>query len=144
LIGVALSLLSYAWWVYFKEQRQCHAAHCEMAQGKTTRLALLVASVVVGLFLGVNLYTYASPRSHRLTGVPTTGLTQVVIPVAGMTCLTCELTVESSLKRLNGVEHAEANVADNAVHVSYNPTQVSLEDLVAVINKTGYRATRPK
>jgi len=68
----------------------------------------------------------------------------VVIPVEGMTCLTCELTVESSLKRLPGVASAEANVAQQRVTVQYDPAQVTVEQLMAAINQTGYQASRPQ
>lgn len=143
-IGVALALLIYAWRVYFKERRRCRAASCEMKSGKTTKWALLVASLIVFTLTSLNFYTYANQHSSQPRSASTTGLAQVRIPVEGMTCLTCKLTVELSLKRLAGVQEADANVTDSAVHVSYDPTHASLDDLIAAINKTGYRATRPK
>ena len=60
-----------------------------------------------------------------------------------MTCLTCELTIESHLKKLPGVEHVDAHVAEQAAYVQYDPAQISLNDIVEVINKTGYRARSP-
>jgi len=143
-VGVAFVLLSYAWWRYLTEQRRCQTAHCAMEQGQTTRLTLVIASLIVVLFVGVNLSTYASQRSGQPPRGATRGLTQAVIPVEGMTCFTCELTVESSLKRLKGVAYADAKVADHAVYVSYNPAQVNLDDLITAIKHTGYQARQPQ
>jgi len=61
-----------------------------------------------------------------------------------MTCFTCELTVESSLKHLPGVRRVDARVKDAAAYVQYDPAQIKLEDLMTAINETGYRASRPK
>jgi len=145
-LGVALVLLTAAWRRYFQERRRCATDRCEMASGTPTRWTLLVASLVVAAFAGLNVYTFASHRQQTAPtpgGRPTTA-TDVVIPVAGMTCLTCELTVESSLKRLPGVASAEANVAQQRVTVQYDPAQVTVEQLMAAINQTGYQASRPQ
>lgn len=146
-IAAAMAILTFAWRSYLKEAGRCRTAHCEMAQGKTTKTVLILASTVVAAFVGLNLYTYAS--QHRSSsapgGTPTSnrGLASVTIPVEGMTCFTCELTVESSLKKLSGVESADAKVNEAVAYVRYDPTRVSLDALIAAINKTGYRATRP-
>ena len=145
-ILAAIGLLTYAWRSYVKEAHRCRAASCEMAQGTITRIVLIVASVIVTVFVGLNVSTYTS--QHRTAPEPratsTRGeRTSVVIPVEGMTCFTCEFTVESSLKRLPGVERVDAKVNERVAHVNYDPSQVSLEELIAVINKTGYKARRP-
>ncbi|MBI3454890.1 MAG: cation transporter [Candidatus Rokubacteria bacterium] len=146
-IGAAIALLAYAWRSYLKEARRCKTASCEMARGKTTRTMLILASVVVAVFVGLNLYTYASQTHHTssLGTVPRPGqLASVVISVEGMTCFTCELTVESSLKGLPGVQRADAKVKDASAYVEYNPARVNLAQLIATINKTGYKARAPR
>jgi copper chaperone CopZ len=146
-IGAAIALLTYAWRSYLKEARRCKAASCEMARGKTTCTVLTLASVVVAVFVGLNLYTYASqlcptaPQAARAAQGP---LSSVVIPVEGMTCFTCERTVESSVKNLPGVRRVEAKVRESAAYVQYDPAQVTVDALVAAINKTGYHATSPR
>ena len=117
-----------------------------MAQGKTTRTMLTLASVVVATFVGLNMYTYASQRRSVPEPRVDAGhseLASVIIPVDGMTCFTCELTVESSLKGLPGVEQVNAKVNEQAAYVRYDPSQIKLEALIAAINKTGFKATQP-
>ncbi len=145
-LGAAFVLLTVAWRRYFQERRRCATEHCQMASGTPTRWTLLVASLVVTAFAGLNVYTFASQRQQTasIPDSPFGTATEVVIPVAGMTCLTCELTVESSLKRLPGVASADANVAQQRVTVQYDPVQVTVEQLMAAINQTGYKASRPQ
>ena len=146
-IVAAIALLTVAWRSYLKEAGQCRTTRCEMAGGTRTRTALLLASMVVAVFIGLNLYTYASQQrhAHQDTANPTRGqLVSVAIPVEGMTCFTCELTVASSLKRLAGVQSAEAKVNEGTAYVRYDPARVSLDALIAAINKTGYHAKPPR
>lgn len=144
-LGAALILLTVAWRRYFQERRRCATDRCEMASGTPTRWTLLGASLVVAAFAGLNLVTFASQRQQTAStsGGLSATTTEVIIPVEGMTCLTCELTVESSLKKLPGVKSADARVAEQAAYVSYDPSQVGLDDLIEAINKTGYRARSP-
>lgn len=141
---LAVGLLTYGWWMYVKERGRCRTAHCEMPRNKTTRTVLTTASVIVATFVGLNLYTYASQRTTANAPSTSTGLSNIVLPVEGMTCLTCELTIESTLQRLPGVASADASVVQRVVTVSYDPSRVTVEDLVVAINKTGYKTGRPQ
>ena len=137
----AIGLLTYGWRAYVQEKRRCRTAQCEMPRSTTTRAVLLGASVIVAASVGLNLYAHASQRAAT---APPTSEASIVLPVEGMTCLTCELTVESSLKRLPGVASADASVAQQIVTVSYDPAQVTVDKLIAAINQTGYKASRPQ
>ena len=143
----AAALLTVAWRAYVKERRRCDTARCQMAQGHVTKWTLLLASGVVVGFMGLNLITYAS-QQRSSTAHPVQRLaaqtTQVTLPVEGMTCFTCQLTVESSLKRLPGVQDVDAKVTEQAAYVRYDPARVQLDDLIAAINKMGYRAKPPR
>lgn len=69
---------------------------------------------------------------------------QTVIPVEGMTCFSCELQVEHSLKDLEGVGEVKASAPQRSVTMSYDPARVSVEKLVEAVNQTGYRARLPE
>jgi copper chaperone CopZ len=51
--------------------------------------------------------------------------------------------VEFSVKGLPGVHSVDAKVKESAAYVSYDPAQVTVDAVVAAINKTGYKASRP-
>jgi copper chaperone CopZ len=65
-------------------------------------------------------------------------------PVEGMTCFSCEIHVEHSLKKLEGVREVKASSSDHSVTVSYDPAEVAVEKLVEAVNPTGYRARLPE
>jgi len=136
-------LLTVAWRSYLKEKRRCTKEGCRMVKEGTTRSILLFATLIVAVFVGLNLYTYAK-GSSAATPLQKVGEKQVVIPVEGMSCFTCELSVQKALGDLQGVRSSKASAKEGNVAVLYDPIQVSVGDLVEAINKTGYKASFPK
>jgi Cu+-exporting ATPase len=63
---------------------------------------------------------------------------QVSLPVTGMTCANCSLTVERNLKRMEGVESAAVNLATERASVTYDPAVVKEGDFLALIRDIGY------
>jgi P-type Cu+ transporter len=66
------------------------------------------------------------------------------IPITGMTCANCAMTVERTLKKkVPGIVDASVNFASEKARVSYIPSLTSLDDIVAAVEKAGYGAIRP-
>ncbi|MCL7452847.1 MAG: cadmium-translocating P-type ATPase [Anaerolineae bacterium] len=63
---------------------------------------------------------------------------QVSLPVTGMTCANCSLTIERNLKRLDGVQRASVNLATEKASVIYDPSVVKENDFLALIRDIGY------
>ena len=61
--------------------------------------------------------------------------------IGGMTCASCASRVEKKLNKLDGVT-AMVNLATETAHVSF-PDAVTVADLIAVVERTGYTATPP-
>jgi Cu+-exporting ATPase len=66
------------------------------------------------------------------------GPLQIELPIAGLTCGTCVTTVEHGLQGVPGVTEAHVNFALSKAHVTYNPGQAEVSDLVRAIKKSGY------
>ncbi|MBI2166941.1 MAG: cation transporter [Candidatus Omnitrophica bacterium] len=139
ILGAAF-LLAFAWRRYFREKNSCESAHCEMEGKKMTRNVLFFATAVVLTFAGLNLYTFAKGNAGE--NLVKSGA-QVSIPVEGMSCFTCELAVESAVKKLPGIHQAKASAKDKIAWVNYNPQETSLDQIVEAINQTGYQAAEP-
>ena len=74
---------------------------------------------------------------------PDTSATERVdLQIEGMTCASCAARIEKRLNRLEGVE-ASVNYATERAAVRHAP-DVSVEDLVAQVEATGYRASVPQ
>jgi Cu+-exporting ATPase len=72
-------------------------------------------------------------------GVMTMSTTDLVI--GGMTCASCAARVEKKLNKLDGVS-ATVNLATETARVSF-PDAVTVADLIAVVERTGYTAALP-
>ncbi|MEU8005783.1 heavy metal translocating P-type ATPase [Catellatospora sp. NPDC049111] len=66
----------------------------------------------------------------------------IELNIGGMTCATCAGRVEKKLNRVDGVS-ATVNFATETAHVTY-PETVSLDDLIKVVEATGYTAAVPQ
>jgi Cu+-exporting ATPase len=73
----------------------------------------------------------ASPERQRLR-----------LDVEGMTCASCAARIERKLNKLEGVD-ATVNYATEAAAVSFDPSAVSVDDLIATVEAIGYHAALP-
>jgi Cu+-exporting ATPase len=64
------------------------------------------------------------------------------IGVEGMTCASCTARVERALNRLPGVLEAGVNLATERATVRYLPASLGPDELIAVIEETGYATHR--
>jgi Cu+-exporting ATPase len=71
-------------------------------------------------------------------------ITKLTLPVEGMTCASCVARVEKTLKKLDGVEIANVNLATEAVTLSYNSTKLSLDVLAKAVEGAGYKLVLPE
>ena len=62
----------------------------------------------------------------------------VTLPVTGMTCANCALTIQRSLKKVTGVKEANVNFATEQASVSFDLDQVQIKDLTNKIHDAGY------
>ncbi|WP_277426087.1 heavy metal translocating P-type ATPase [Streptomyces sp. ADI96-02] len=62
--------------------------------------------------------------------------------MGGMTCASCAARVEKKLNRMDGVE-ATVNYATEKAKVTYRGEDVSVQDLIATVEATGYTAEEP-
>ncbi|THA62993.1 copper-translocating P-type ATPase [Streptomyces sp. A0642] len=67
---------------------------------------------------------------------------EVELAIGGMTCASCAARIEKKLNRMDGVE-ATVNYATEKARVSYRSEDVSVQDLIATVEKTGYTAHEP-
>jgi P-type Cu+ transporter len=68
----------------------------------------------------------------------------LILPVEGMTCASCVARVEKTLKKIDGVDSANVNLATEAVALSFDPTKTSLDALAKAIEGAGYKLNLPQ
>ena len=65
-------------------------------------------------------------------------LKEISLPVTGMTCAMCVNNVERSLRKADGVDEVQVNLATEKAAVQYDASKLQMRDLVSQIEKSGY------
>jgi Cu+-exporting ATPase len=68
----------------------------------------------------------------------------LTLPVEGMTCASCVLRVEKTLKKVDGVQEASVNLATEKVTLTFDPTKIELPKLARAVEEVGYKLVLPK
>ena len=67
------------------------------------------------------------------------------LPVTGMTCANCAANIERALnKKVKGVTQASVNFASERAAIDFIPDTVTVDEIVAAIEKAGYGAILPE
>ncbi len=64
---------------------------------------------------------------------------QLTLPVIGMTCANCAVTIERNTKKVDGVSEAAVNLASEKVTVIYDPAVASPQAVIERIERAGYQ-----
>ena len=62
----------------------------------------------------------------------------IKLPITGMTCVNCAANIERGVKKLTGVSDASVNFASEQAAVTFDPSQVQIQELLDKINKSGF------
>lgn len=68
------------------------------------------------------------------------GTEHVQIPVVGIDCAACTVTIEKEIKKLPGIKRANVNYSTEKAYVEYRPEEVGVEQIVGAIKSAGYRS----
>jgi Cu+-exporting ATPase len=70
-------------------------------------------------------------------------LTELSLPIVGMTCASCVTRIERFLGRTEGVADAAVNLATERATVHFDPGRIDRGGIVAAIEAAGYEVTAP-
>lgn len=60
--------------------------------------------------------------------------------ITGMTCAACSTRIEKGLNKIEGVASATVNLALEKATIEFNPSEVTIADMIAKVEKLGYGA----
>lgn len=60
--------------------------------------------------------------------------------VSGMSCVNCVKSIENALNNIEGISSVTISLIEKEMKVDYDQTKVSVEKIIAVVNKAGYDA----
>lgn len=96
----------------------------------------LIAAIIVG---SAALVTIGLVGTSSASDAGAETVTKV-FDVEGMTCGGCEVAVKRAVGKLEGVHSVRASHEDGGAEVTYDPGNVSIEQIVKAIEKLGYQA----
>ncbi len=62
----------------------------------------------------------------------------ISLPVTGMSCANCAANIERSLNKLNGVQTANVNFANEKAEVSFDPSELNIGEIISQVKKSGF------
>ncbi len=68
----------------------------------------------------------------------------ITLPISGMTCANCALSVERNVKKLDGIQRVTVNFASEHAVIEFFPKQVQIKEIVGKIEGAGYHVPRVK
>ena len=66
--------------------------------------------------------------------------TKKTLGIKGMTCASCSVSVENSLRKVNGVQNVTINLITEKASVEYDSSQTSVQKLIESVRESGYDA----
>lgn len=60
--------------------------------------------------------------------------------ITGMTCAACATRIEKGLNKMEGVANANVNLALEKATIEFNPSEITIADIIAKVEKLGYGA----
>lgn len=71
---------------------------------------------------------------------PETTFTSTILRAEGFSCPSCVDKIEKQVGRLDGVDRVKVNFASARIEVDHDAARTSVDDLVEVVAKAGYKA----
>ncbi|MGD9732405.1 MAG: heavy metal translocating P-type ATPase [Desulfamplus sp.] len=66
----------------------------------------------------------------------------VTLPITGMNCVNCAANIQRNVSSLNGVKNADVNFAVEQAVISFNPKEITLEEIAAKIDDLGFKVVK--
>ena len=112
-------------------------------------LSLLLVGTLSAAMLGA---TIPALHASRVTaaagglsqGAPSQVVDTLTLHIEGMTCGGCTLATRKVLEKLDGVTKAEVSYEQKRAVVTYDPSKVTVEQMIAAIATLKYKATLAK
>jgi copper chaperone len=67
---------------------------------------------------------------------------EVVLSVPGVSCEHCVKTINETLSALPGVEAVSTDILTKSVHLHYDPSKLSMEQIEMVLDDAGYAVAK--
>lgn len=100
---------------------------------KLSFLVILLAAIAFSCSQSANKKTETKTEAQPIATA------EIVYHVEGMTCEHCEMSIQKGVNELEGISLVKANHLDSTTRVVYDPAKTNAEQIIAAIEKRGYK-----
>jgi len=147
LIGLAVAALSYAWYrsLFPADGAECGPDGICKVENKSFLASRTFLIIITILAIGLMAFPYYSkifyPQADKQTIVVSSdNVQQVAYKVSGMTCPSCEETIQHSVNQLPGIMGTKVDYSLGTASIKYDPSKTGKKAIIKAINATGYKA----
>lgn len=151
LLVITILVLAFAWFQKLKprttKEIQCNCDEEENPPFLQTKTFLGVVTVFALLMMAFPYYGhifYPKSDKHQVVIVSYENIQEVKLSVNGMTCESCEMSIENEVNKLPGIITVFANKENGSATVNFDNTKTSISEIENTINKLGYTITSKK
>jgi len=150
LIGLAVIVLSFAWYQKLKPRKiqpECECETDDLPAGKTAKPKFIKSKAFLGLvtiFAAVTIsFPYYSqifyPKNEKqIIIVDKSNLQTAEFKISGMYCGACAEHVKHEVNKLSGIIKADASYENANAQIQFDATKTNLTQIENAINSTGY------
>ena len=139
LIAFAILAIGYAWYSYFKKNKNKKSYCMGKPKFYQTKGYLIAITLFAVLSIGYPYYSYLFATNTKTTAISNKEhINTVQLKVKGMTCIGCETTINTNLMKLKGVLSSQASYKKELTTIRYDSTTVTLSAIKKNIANSGY------
>ena len=140
-LTVTFVLLGLAWYLTYRRPKvDCADGSCARPPGKAARLSLWLGTLVA---LAAAIYPTLPAANHQINAaVVAAGDAKLSVLIPSMDCPPCAKGIEASLSRAPGVKQTAVDYDTKAAVLIYDPSVTSRDQLLALIDASGFPAER--
>lgn len=146
LTGLSIIALALAWYLKLKPTKQpAMDCTCETTKKPSffqSKIFLGMVTLFAVLMMTFPLYAqqfYPKQKTQKPTVAAADNRKQAKFTIQGMTCESCELSVNNELSKVPGVFYYTTSYAKQSSEVTFDKSKVDIKTIEAAIAKTGYK-----
>jgi len=146
LIGITALLLGLAWYqkLKSKDEIDCECEDKPSFWRSTGFLSIITGLVILMLAFPYYADAFFPAQDKDVTYVQESRVKTITLDINGMTCKSCEASVEYAAKSLDGVLKADASFDTKTARITFDEGTVQQKDIEAAINTTGFTVAGSK
>lgn len=141
-ISASVLVLGFAWFQSFRNKKE-DDCNCETPKKKSFfQSRTFLSAVTILSFLLITFPSYSKlffQDSETQLVQEQNKNKKIELTVSGMTCTSCELHIESEVKKLSGVSFVKASYEKGSTTVEFDEQKIKADKIIEAINGTGYK-----